>query len=157
MPSNADKRGTSLLRHGSKEVDDLFTARVRHAGRGELYYTVRYYADTDPHEFAWGDYFTYTPGMEGPLLEAVARQLAAEIPLTYPVPATTPSIDGQQLVGLDTWLWIDPAGWQPVELALDPDGGEGQDTDCSYNYRWVPGCPNRPTPPTRPAPPSSGM
>lgn len=147
---------------------------------GKRYFTECFYTDVDPHELAWADFFIYEPGMEGALLETVAREIADSMPLTYPAPATAPSIDGEQLVGIDTWLWIDPAGWRPVvvdaELAgyevvvtatptavewdlgernndtdgdgivtcegpgtpWNPDLGDSQRTDCSYNYQWVP-------------------
>lgn len=83
---------------------------------GKRYYTECFYTDVDPHELAWADFFIYEPGMEGPLLDIVAREIADSMPLTYPVPATAPGIDAEQLVGIDTWLWIDPADWRPVEV-----------------------------------------
>lgn len=38
----------------------------------------------------------------------LARYAARELPLLYPVPSTAPPRDGTQLVGVRTWLWVDP-------------------------------------------------
>lgn len=82
---------------------------------GLTYFINCTYSDTG--ELAYSDYFVYTPGAEEPAVDAIARRMAANMPLTYPVPVTAPGIDADQLVGLPTWLWVDPASWEPVELS----------------------------------------
>lgn len=50
---------------------------------------------------------------------AMARELAieaaAELPVPHPSPAMSPAIDGEQLVGFPSWLWVDPGSWQTIE------------------------------------------
>jgi hypothetical protein len=145
---------------------------------GQRYYVACHFTDTQPPELDYADYFIYEEGLEAQLLDAVARQLADGMALAHPVPATSPGIGVDQIVGLPTWLWIDDAAWRPqvvqarlagfeiavtaaparVEWALgedeaarvtcggpgtpwDPAGGDGQRTDCSYVYQFVPEAP----------------
>ena len=44
----------------------------------------------------------------------LARRAFAELPLIYPRPRTAPPIAGKQLVGVRTWLWVDPGDWRPM-------------------------------------------
>jgi hypothetical protein len=44
----------------------------------------------------------------------LARRAFAELPLIYPSPRTAPPPTAKQLVGVRTWLWVDPADWQPM-------------------------------------------
>jgi hypothetical protein len=79
---------------------------------GAWYYqTCRY---TDTGELASSRYFQYIAGAPGaePDLVALAASAYDRIPLPFPVPSTAPSLEVRPITGLDTWLWIDPAGWQ---------------------------------------------
>lgn len=100
---------------------------------GEWYYQTCHFLDTG--ELASSRYWQYTPGQPaapGPDLAELARQAYDEIPLAFPVPYTSPAIDIRQITGLPTWLWVDPATWQPqtadvtlagftVEVTATPD------------------------------------
>ncbi len=44
----------------------------------------------------------------------LARRAFAELPLIYPRPRTAPPITSKQLVGVRSWMWVDPADWQPM-------------------------------------------
>jgi len=52
--------------------------------------------------------FVYTPR---PPVDAatLGRYAARDLPLSYPAPSTAPPRVGLQLVGVRTWLWVDPA------------------------------------------------
>jgi len=41
----------------------------------------------------------------------LARRAFNELPLLFPRPRTAPPISDAQLVGVRTWLWVDPADW----------------------------------------------
>jgi hypothetical protein len=41
----------------------------------------------------------------------LARRAFNELPLLYPRPRTAPPVTAKQLVGVKTWLWVDPADW----------------------------------------------
>lgn len=66
--------------------------------------------------------FRYVPGD----LPIDARVLAAEavdtLVVAYPEPHASPPLDFQQLVGLRTWLWITPAGFEPVTATASIPG-----------------------------------
>jgi len=82
---------------------------------GAWYYqTCRY---TDTGELASSRYWQYVAGAPGfgPDLAALAASAYDRIPLPFPVPSTSPSLDVRPITGLDTWLWIAPASWQTRE------------------------------------------
>jgi hypothetical protein len=90
---------------------------------GDWYYTTCTYDDTG--ELVRSEYFQYAPGDEanpGPSLEALARQAYDEVPLIHPVPATSPGIDVDQVTGLPTWLWLDPASFSEQSARAEIPG-----------------------------------
>jgi len=82
---------------------------------GAWYYQTCRYIDTG--ELASSRYWQYFAGVPGfgPDLAALAASAYDRIPLPFPVPSTAPSLEVRPITGLDTWLWIDPAAWQPQE------------------------------------------
>lgn len=84
---------------------------------GERYYVVCHDVGGPVPELVYEDYFVYRSGVEPGVVEAIARELAAALPLAHPRPRTSPPVDGDQLVGLPTWLWVDAAGWETLELS----------------------------------------
>lgn len=89
---------------------------------GAWYYqTCRY---TDTGELASSRYWQYVAGAPGfgPDLAALAATAYDRIPLPFPVPSTAPSLEVRPITGLDTWLWIDPAAWQPREATAELAG-----------------------------------
>jgi hypothetical protein len=114
---------------------------------GDWYYTSCRYDDNGELDYA--AYWQYTPAdpvNPGPDMEALARRAYDQVPLTFPVPRTSPAIGLEQITGLPTWLWVDPAGWQPlsaraelagfwVEVTAEPqrvtwDMGDGTVVEC---------------------------
>ncbi len=51
--------------------------------------------------------------------EVLAAQAAAQIALPAPTPATAPPRDIVGLVGIATWLWVDPAAWAPLSATAE--------------------------------------
>ncbi|MFS8585987.1 MAG: hypothetical protein FWJ72_13015, partial [Acidimicrobiia bacterium] len=102
---------------------------------GQRYFIGCHYTDS-PGELAYRDFFVYQPGEEGPVLEALARELARDLPLPEPTPATSPPLDREQIVGLPTWLWIDPADWRPVSLAVELSGFQVAVTATPVRLDW---------------------
>jgi hypothetical protein len=89
----------------------------------EWYYQACHYTDTG--ELYYSSYWQYTPGAPaapGPDLGQMAREAFDAMDLRFPVPYTSPLIDVDQIVGLPTWFWIDPAGWQPAPARAELPG-----------------------------------
>jgi hypothetical protein len=143
---------------GGSENDTLVSVAGALVEDDWYYQTCRY---TDTGELSYSGYWQYAPGdpvNPGPDLAALARQAFDEVPLTFPVPVTSPAIDIEQITGLPTWLWIDPGGWAElsaqaevagfwVEVAATPqrvtwDMGDGHEVTCDG-----PGTPYDPTVP----------
>jgi len=89
---------------------------------GAWYYQTCSYSDTG--ELASSRYWQFVAGAPGfgPDLAALAASAYDRIPLPFPVPSTAPSLAVRPITGLDTWLWIDPAGWQPREATAELAG-----------------------------------
>ena len=47
----------------------------------------------------------------------LARRAFNELPLIYPRPRTAPPATAKQLVGIRTWLWVDPGDWQTMSAS----------------------------------------
>lgn len=52
----------------------------------------------------------------------LARRAFNELPLVYPRPRTAPPPTANQLVGVRTWLWVDPGDWQPMSATASIPG-----------------------------------
>lgn len=59
-------------------------------------------------------FFQYEPGVSVIDPASLAERARSELAITYPEPRTSPAIDIDQIVGIETWLWIDPSAWQPL-------------------------------------------
>lgn len=53
---------------------------------------------------------------------SVARTLRDRLDLPRPQMRTSPQAPVKALVGLETWLWVEPAQWEPVELSSSLGG-----------------------------------
>lgn len=107
---------------GGSENDTLVPVAGALVEDDWYYQTCRY---TDTGELSYAGYWQYAPGdpvNPGPDLAALARQAFDEVPLTFPVPVTSPAIDIEQITGLPTWLWIDPGGWAELSAQADVAG-----------------------------------
>ena len=84
---------------------------------GETYTSRCVYDDADPGPVQF-DSFVYqapdalAPTPAPPSAEVLALQASQQVPLVVPRPQTAPPPGGELLVGLPTWLWIEPAAWQ---------------------------------------------
>ena len=131
---------------GGSENDTLSPFSGAYVDQAWYYQTCRY---VDTGELASSDYWQYAPGdpaAPGPDLAALARQAYDEVPLGHPVPVTSPGIDVEQITGLPTWLWLDPASFTElsaraeipgfwVEVTARPqavtwDMGDGESVSC---------------------------
>jgi hypothetical protein len=104
---------------------------------GDWYYSNCFYTDTG--EVFRSEYWQASPDdpvNPGPSLEALARQAYDEVPLAYPVPQTSPAIDIEQITGLPTWLWVDPADWRPVSASADLAGFSVEVTAEPQSVAW---------------------
>lgn len=113
VPGGPDGWGSE---HGGMVDADSMT-------EGAWYYTTCRYADTG--DLTYASYWQYAPGdpaAPGPDLAALARQAYDQVPFIFPAPATSPAIDVDQITGLPTWLWIDPAGWQELTARAEIPG-----------------------------------
>jgi hypothetical protein len=88
----------------------------------------------------------------------LARRAFAELPLIYPRPRTAPPPTAKQLVGVRTWLWVDPADWQPMSATATIVGLSATVTAQPKKVIWTmgdgatvicngPGTPYKPTVP----------
>jgi len=91
---------------------------------GRVYYRECHYADDG--SLAGYERFVYQPGQPAPAgqpaeafqppdVEAIAREVYAEVPLVLPQPHTSPPAGTPQLVGFPVWLWVDGAVWRDFE------------------------------------------
>ena len=53
---------------------------------------------------------------------AMAERAERYLPLPAPVVSSSPAADQLLVVGLDTWLWIDPSTWQPQKSTVSVPG-----------------------------------
>ena len=104
---------------GTAPVEDVASQNLR---VGQPYYKECRYADNG--QVASYDRFVYQPSTpDGPApaapqppdVEAIAREVYAEVPLVLPEPHTSPPADAPQLVGFPVWLWVDGGVWQEFE------------------------------------------
>ena len=52
----------------------------------------------------------------------LARRAFNELPLVYPRPRTAPPTTAKQVVGIRTWLWVDPEDWQEMSATASIPG-----------------------------------
>lgn len=99
---------------------------------GRIYYRECRYVDDGT--VASYDRFVHQPGSpapdtpaaaaapEPPDVEAIARQVYAEVPLVVPEPHTSPPPDVPQLVGFPIWLWVDDLVWRDFSATAAVSG-----------------------------------
>jgi hypothetical protein len=68
--------------------------------------------------------------------EVLATQAAAQIALPAPMPSTAPPRDIVGLVGISTWLWVDPAQWVPLAATAAAGGVEVTATATPVRTVW---------------------
>lgn len=66
----------------------------------------------------------------------LAYEAARELPLPHPRPVLSPAIGANQLVGLATWLWLEPGSWAPLEATASVPGLSATATATPTEVRW---------------------
>ena len=74
--------------------------------------------------------------------DVVAIEALASIAVPAPVPSTSPGLGLPQVVGLPTWLWIDPTTWTPLQASVDAGGFTVTATVTPTSVRWDMGEPD---------------
>lgn len=69
----------------------------------------------------------------------LAQEARESVRLPVPQPHTSPPEDGFQLVGLETWFWLDAAGWRPVTARAELPGIWAEVTATPTRATWSPG------------------
>lgn len=87
---------------------------------GERYYQECWYTDTG--DIFYAGFFVYEPGVSGPNAYALAQVAYGRAPLVPPEPRMAPGVDQPHLVGLATWLWVDPSYWEPISARAEVTG-----------------------------------
>ncbi len=93
--------------------------------------------DADGHAFV--RLITYQPGVNVVDAATLARQAFKILPLSYPLPSTAPPSDQPQLVGVRTWMWIDPADYRSLTASVEIPGLEVTATATPQRVRWLMG------------------
>ncbi len=78
----------------------------------------------------------YTPAVYDLLVQVLVSEAYAEVTPPFAVPLTSPPRDDKQLVGLPTWMWIDPAAWQPVSATAEVPGVSATVTATPVRVVW---------------------
>jgi len=113
------------------------------------------------HQYCGGEWvdFVFLPDAAPVDPRVIAQAVFARIRPDPPKLRVNPDIESPQLVNLDTWLWVDPASWQPISdgdsaglvsvtVTAEPkelrfNMGDGKSVVCDY--------PGTPYDPSRPA------
>jgi len=67
------------------------------------------------------------------VVAAIAREL---LPVQIPEPHTSPDERGFQLVGMSTWLYMNPGDWHPVDATAAIDGVSATVTATPTTMTW---------------------
>lgn len=88
---------------------------------GHRYYQECWYVDTG--DIFYANVWTHgPPDQPGVSARALARSALSRVPYTIPAAQMAPAVDGEQITGLPTWLWLDPTSWQSVEAEAGVPG-----------------------------------
>lgn len=78
----------------------------------------------------------WTPADAAAMARELAIEAAAELAVPYPRPAMSPAIEGEQLVGFPSWLWVDPTSWQTVTATASIPGLTATAIATPVRTRW---------------------
>jgi hypothetical protein len=78
----------------------------------------------------------WTPAAIQVLAADLAYEASRELPLPHPRPATSPAIGADQLVGLSTWLWLEPGSWATLDATASVPGLSATATAIPTRVRW---------------------
>lgn len=102
---------------------------------GGRYYQECWYVDTGDLFYAdvWDQGPPAQPGVNPRVL---AQSALSREPFTVPVPGMAPAMDGEQITGLPTWLWLDPSNWAPIEAEASAAGVSVTVTATPVRVEW---------------------
>jgi hypothetical protein len=106
---------------GSALVDDHIYYRHCENGDGEV---------------AFQGWTRWTAAEIQVLAADLAYEASRELPLPYPRPATSPAIGTEQLVGLATWLWLEPGSWASLDATASVPGLSATARATPTRVRW---------------------
>jgi hypothetical protein len=66
--------------------------------------------------------FLHEPGVAPIDPEELARRARDQLQLLHPVPHTSPAMGLHQIVGIDTWMWLEPGSWEPLTATASIPG-----------------------------------
>jgi hypothetical protein len=78
----------------------------------------------------------WTPADANAMAGELALQAADELVVPYPKPGLSPMIGVNQIVGLPTWMWVEPASWQPLTATAAIPGLSATVTATPVRTRW---------------------
>ena len=78
----------------------------------------------------------WTPADAAAMARELGIEAAAELPVPYPHPQLSPAIDGEQLVGFPSWMWVDPDSWHAVEATASIPGLSATAVARPVHTRW---------------------
>lgn len=80
--------------------------------------------------------FQYQPGETAITADELARRAQDQLAIRYPEPRTSPGFGIDQIVGIETWMWIDAATWQPVSATASIPGLSVSATATPRQVTW---------------------
>lgn len=102
---------------------------------GGRYYQECWYVDTG--DIFYADVWDQgPPGAPGVNPRVLAQSALSRTPFTAPTPGMAPSMDGEQITGFPSWLWLDPANWVPVEATASAAGVSVTVTATPVRAEW---------------------
>jgi hypothetical protein len=81
----------------------------------------------------------WLPDSQAPGPAALARHAVSRLVLPQPAVELNPSVSAAQLVGLPTWLWVEPVWWTPHSASAFVPGVTVTATATPTQVRWVMG------------------
>ena len=81
-------------------------------------------------------YFQYQQGQPPISPYRLALAASSTLDMPFPGPRTNPDRGVDQLVGIDTWMWIDPAAWQPLSTTVSIPGLSATVTATPVSATW---------------------
>ena len=106
---------------GSALVDDHIYYRQCENGDGEV---------------AFQGWTRWTAAVLQVLAADLAYEASRELPVPHPRPALSPAIGTDQLVGLPTWLWLEPGSWATLDATASVPGLSATATATPTRVRW---------------------
>ena len=124
--------GLGSVTPGLRDYDVPSAEAIVEGGR---YYQECWYVDTG--DIFYADVWDQgPPGAPGVNPRVLAQSALSRTPFSTPTPGMAPSMDGEQITGFPSWLWLDPANWAPVEATASAAGVSVTVTATPVRVEW---------------------